>query len=106
MNSRSLGADIRLAWPSAEIAVMGPEGAVNIVNRRELEAAENKEQAREELVRQYRDKYANPYIAAARGWIDEVIDPRQTRATLLRALKMLESKREQRPLRKHGNIPL
>lgn len=106
MNSRSLGADLCLAWPTAEIAVMGPEGAVNIVNRRELEEAENKEQMRRDLVRQYRDKYANPYIAAARGWIDEVIDPRETRATLLRGLKMLEAKREQRPLRKHGNVPL
>jgi propionyl-CoA carboxylase beta chain len=106
MSSRSLGADICLAWPSAEIAVMGPEGAVNIVNRRELEAAADKEQLRQELVRQYRDKFANPYIAAARGWIDEVIDPRQTRAYLLRALEALETKREQRPLRKHGNIPL
>lgn len=106
MNSRSLGADICLAWPSAEIAVMGPEGAVNIVNRRELEAAEDKDQKRQELVQQYRDKYANPYIAAARGWIDEVIDPRQTRDYLIRGLQMIENKREQRLLRKHGNIPL
>ncbi|MEW5786093.1 MAG: acyl-CoA carboxylase subunit beta [Bacillota bacterium] len=106
MNSRSLGADLCLAWPTAEIAVMGPEGAVNIVNRRELDAAEDKQKMREELVRQYRDRYANPYIAAAQGWIDEVIDPRQTRGHLLAGLAALESKREQRPLRKHGNIPL
>lgn len=106
MNSSSLGADLCLAWPTAEIAVMGPEGAVNIINRRELEAAENQEQARRELAQQYRAKYANPYIAAGRGWIDQVIDPRETRAVLLHGLKMLETKREQRPLRKHGNIPL
>jgi len=106
MNSRSLGADICLAWPTAEIAVMGPEGAVNIVNRKELEEAEDKAQKRQELVDRYRDKYANPYIAAARGWIDEVIDPRQTRAYLIRSLQMVGDKREQRLMRKHGNIPL
>ncbi len=106
MSSRSLGADLCLAWPTAEIAVMGPEGAVNIINRRELEEAENQDQVRQELVKQYREKYANPYIAAARGWIDEVIDPRETRAWLLRGLAALETKRAQRPLRKHGNIPL
>lgn len=106
MNSRSLGADICLAWPSAEIAVMGPEGAVNIVNRRDIEAAEDKEKKRQELVEEYRHRYANPYIAAARGWIDEVIDPRQTRAYLIRGLEMVENKREQRLMRKHGNIPL
>ncbi len=106
MNSRSLGADLCLAWPTAEIAVMGPEGAVNIVNRRELEAAEDQAAKRQELVQQYREKYANPYIAAARGWIDEVIDPRQTRAYLLRGLEMVANKREQRLMRKHGNIPL
>ncbi len=106
MNSRSLGADLCLAWPSAEIAVMGPEGAVNIVNRRELEKAEDPAKARAEMVQQYREKYANPYIAAARGWIDEVIDPTETRAYLSRGLNMIENKQEQRPLRKHGNIPL
>jgi len=106
MNSRSLGADLCLAWPTAEIAVMGPEGAVNIVNRREIEAAEDKNQKRQELVDEYRDRYANPYIAAARGWIDEVIDPRETRAYLIRGLEMVGTKREQRLNRKHGNIPL
>ncbi len=103
MNSRSLGADICLAWPTAEIAVMGPEGAVNIVNRRELEAAEDKTLKRQELVDEYRERYANPYIAAARGWIDEVIDPRQTREYLIRGLDMVGTKQEQRLLRKHGN---
>ncbi|HSW34999.1 MAG TPA: acyl-CoA carboxylase subunit beta [Candidatus Limnocylindrales bacterium] len=106
MSSRSLGADICLAWPSAEIAVMGPEGAVNIVNRRELDEADDKDQKRKELAQQYREKYANPYIAAARGWVDDVIDPRQTRAYLVRGLSMIESKRKPRPMRKHGNIPL
>jgi methylmalonyl-CoA decarboxylase subunit alpha len=106
MNSRSLGADLCLAWPTAEIAVMGPEGAVNIVNRREIEAAEDKAAKRKELVEQYREKYANPYIAAARGWIDEVIDPRETRAYLIRGLDMAGGKSEQRLMRKHGNIPL
>jgi methylmalonyl-CoA decarboxylase subunit alpha len=106
MNSRSLGADICLAWPTAEIAVMGPEGAVNIVNRREIEAAEDQNQKRKELVDQYREKYANPYIAAARGWIDNVIDPAETRAYLIRGLEMVGNKREQRLMRKHGNIPL
>ena len=106
MSSRSLGADLCLAWPSAEIAVMGPEGAVNIINRRELEASADREKLHRELVQRYREHFANPYIAAGRGWIDEVIDPRQTRAYLLTGLEMLASKQEQRPLRKHGNIPL
>ncbi len=106
MNSRSLGADLCLAWPSAEIAVMGPEGAVNIVNRRELEAADDKAQKRQELVEEYRQRYANPYIAAARGWIDEVIEPGETRAYLIRGLEMVGTKHEQRLNRKHGNIPL
>ncbi len=106
MNSRSLGADVCLAWPSAEIAVMGPEGAVNIVYRREIEKAEDKAARRQELVQEYKDKYANPYIAAARGWIDEVIDPRQTREYLIRGLDMVGTRQEQRPARKHGNIPL
>jgi len=106
MNSRSLGADLCLAWPTAEIAVMGPEGAVSIVNRKELEEAEDQNKKRQELVDSYRYKYANPYIAAARGWIDEVIDPRETRAFIIRGLQMVDKKREQRLMRKHGNIPL
>ncbi|NMA91500.1 MAG: methylmalonyl-CoA carboxyltransferase [Firmicutes bacterium] len=106
MSSRSLGADYCLAWPTAEIAVMGPEGAVNIVNRRDIEAAEDKEERRRELVDQYRQKFANPYIAAARGWVDEVIDPRHTRIYLLKGLEMLREKRDQRPMKKHSNLPL
>lgn len=85
---------------------MGPEGAVNIVNRRDIEAAEDKEERRRELVDQYRQKFANPYIAAARGWVDEVIDPRHTRIYLLKGLEMLREKRDQRPMKKHSNLPL
>ena len=106
MDSRSLGADFCLAWPTAEIAVMGPEGAVNIVNRRDIEEAGDKNAKRTELVENYREKYANPYIAAARGWIDEVIDPRDTRDFIIRGLDMAANKQEQRLMRKHGNIPL
>lgn len=106
MNSRAMGADISLAWPSAEIAVMGPEGAVNIINRREIEKAEDPQKERQQLVENYRLKYANPYIAAGRGWIDDVIDPRRTRGHIVRGLEALRSKRESRPPRKHGNIPL
>jgi len=106
MGSRSLGADLCLAWPSAEIVVMGPEGAVEIINQHELEDAEDPESLRRELVQHYRDRFANPYVTAARGWIDEVIDPRQTRDCLRRALQVAGNKRVQRPLRKHGNIPL
>ncbi len=106
MSSRSLGADLCLAWPTAEIAVMGPDGAVNVIHRREIEAAADREAKRCELVEAYRTKYANPYIAAARGWIDAVIHPQQTRGALLEGLAMLENRHEQRPARKHGNIPL
>lgn len=106
MDSRSLGADFCLAWPTAEIAVMGPEGAVNVVNRRDIEAAEDQGAKRAELVKNYRDKYANPYIAAAQGWIDEVIDPADTRAYIIKGLAMASNKQVQRLMRKHGNIPL
>jgi propionyl-CoA carboxylase beta chain len=85
---------------------MGPEGAVEIINQHELEDAEDPESLRRELVQHYRDRFANPYVTAARGWIDEVIDPRQTRDCLRRALQVAGNKRVQRPLRKHGNIPL
>ncbi len=106
MSASGLRGDVNLAWPSSEIAVMGPEGAVNIVYRKEIEQAENPQEARSEKIDQYRDKYANPYIAAARGWIDDVIDPRQTRENLIKHLKMLEMKQVERPRKKHGNIPL
>jgi acetyl-CoA carboxylase carboxyltransferase component len=106
MSSKHLRGDVCLAWPGAEIAVMGPEGAVNIVFRRELAQAENSESERERMVRAYREEFANPYVAAARGYLDGVIQPSQTRPALIRALQMLRDKRVRRPPRKHGNIPL
>lgn len=106
MCTSSMRADNVYAWPSAEIAVMGPEGAVNIVNRNELAKAEDPVAKRKELVQEYRDKFANPYIACARGYVDDVIDPRDTRARVIGALKALDSKRESRPSKKHGNIPV
>lgn len=106
MGSRSLGADLCLAWPGAEIAVMEPGSAVEIINGPELESSDEPETLHRELALRYRDSFANPYIAAARGWIDEVIDPRQTREYLCRALGIVGQKRVQRPARKHGNIPL
>ncbi|GBD12827.1 Methylmalonyl-CoA carboxyltransferase 12S subunit [bacterium HR24] len=106
MGSKHLRADINYAWPTAEIAVMGPEGAVNIVFRRELEQAADPEARRQELIQEYRQKFANPYVAASRGFIDDVIDPRQTRAKIIRALEMLKNKTDTNPPKKHGNIPL
>ena len=106
MSSKHLHGDICLAWPGAEIAVMGPEGAVNIIFRRELKDAQDEETLRQALVREYREKFANPYVAAARGYLDGVIAPRETRPRVIRALEMLRNKRVQRPLRKHSNIPL
>jgi acetyl-CoA carboxylase carboxyltransferase component len=106
MNSKSIGADLAFAWPSAEIAVMGPQGAVNIIHRKELEAAEDPEARRVELVEEYSERFANPYVAAERGYVDDVIDPRDTRAVLCRSLDMLRTKQEKLPQRKHGNMPL
>jgi propionyl-CoA carboxylase beta chain len=106
MSSKHIRTDVNFAWPSAEIAVMGPEGAVNILYKRELEAAANADAARAERVQEFRRKFANPYIAAERGFIDEVIPPRQTRAKLIAALAGLETKRDKNPPKKHGNIPL
>jgi len=106
MNSKSIGADLAYAWPSAELAVMGPQGAVDIVYRRELQAAANPDERRTELVEEYIERYANPYVAAERGYVDDVIDPAETRRVLVRALEMLRSKREELPRRKHGNMPL
>ena len=108
MCSKHLGGDVNLAWPTAEIAVMGADGAVNILFRRELEEGTPEEQAslRERLRAQYRTEYLNPYLAAERGYIDDVIDPADTRARLVNGLALLASKREDRPGRKHGNIPL
>jgi methylmalonyl-CoA decarboxylase subunit alpha len=106
MNCKSLGADFAFAWPTAEIAVMGPDGAINIINRREIEKAENPNEERKKKVDEYRTKFANPYIAAARGWIDDVIDPRDTRRQLIMALDSLKNKYEDRPRKKHGNFPV
>jgi acetyl-CoA carboxylase carboxyltransferase component len=106
MASKAIGADLVYAWPTAEIAVMGPDGAINIIFRKEIEAAKNKEKKREELVKEYREKFANPYVAAGLGYIDKVIFPRETRSLICKGLNMLESKRQGRPPKNHGNIPL
>jgi acetyl-CoA carboxylase carboxyltransferase component len=106
LGSKSLGADIVLAWPSAEIAVMGPEGAVNIIFRKELAATDNPEALRQELVQEYRYKFANPIVAAGRGYVDDIIAPEDTRVQLINSLTMLAGKREKKPAKKHGNIPL
>jgi acetyl-CoA carboxylase carboxyltransferase component len=106
MNSKSIGADLAFAWPTAELAVMGPQGAVEIVYRRELQQAADPAARRAELVAEYTEKYANPYAAAERGYIDDVIDPAETRAKVAAGLAMLRTKREELPRRKHGNVPL
>jgi len=106
MSSKHIRCDINYAWPSAEIAVMGPDGAVNIVFRKEIKEAEDGEAARAELAQEYRDKFASPYIAAEVGYVDEVIEPRETRSKLITALEMLQNKRDTNPPKKHGNIPL
>ncbi|MFO8036049.1 MAG: acyl-CoA carboxylase subunit beta [Anaerolineales bacterium] len=106
MSSKHIRGDLNLAWPSAEIAVMGPEGAVKIIHRKALDEADDPEKRREELVEEYREKFANPYVAASRGYIDDVIEPRDTRPRLINALEMLTNKRDKNPAKKHGNIPL
>lgn len=106
MNSKHMRGDVNLAWPWAEIAVMGPKGAVEVLFRKEIAAAADPEAATEARMAEYRDKFANPYVAAARGYVDDVIDPRDTRPRLVSALDMLAAKRDSNPPRKHGNIPL
>jgi acetyl-CoA carboxylase carboxyltransferase component len=106
MSSKHIGADYNVAWPSAEIAVMGPQGAVNVIFKREIQAAAEPAVRSKELVDDYVDKFANPYFAAERGYIDDIIEPQQTRPRLISALKALEGKRAVRPQRKHGSIPL
>jgi acetyl-CoA carboxylase carboxyltransferase component len=106
MNSKHLGADMVFAWSTAEIAVMGPEGAANIIFRKEIASAENPVELRNQKIAEYRDKFSTPYIAAARGYVDDVIEPAETRIRLISALEMLAGKREKRPSKKHGNIPL
>ncbi|MEE8567927.1 MAG: carboxyl transferase domain-containing protein, partial [Anaerolineales bacterium] len=106
MSSKHIRADLNLAWPSAELAVMGPDGAVSIIFRKELAEAEDPEQRKVELVNDYRAKFAHPYIAASRGYIDDIIEPRYTRSRLINALEILSTKRDTNPAKKHGNIPL
>jgi acetyl-CoA carboxylase carboxyltransferase component len=106
MNSKSIGADLAFAWPTAELAVMGPQGAVEIVYRRELQQAADPVARRAELVADYTERYANPYAAAERGYVDDVIDPAETRRKVIAGLNMLMTKREELPRRKHGNMPL
>jgi propionyl-CoA carboxylase beta chain len=106
MNARGVRADLVFAWPSAEIAVMGAQGAVNIIHRRELEAADDPEARRQELIADYETRFNNPYVAAELGLVDDIIEPRETRFKLIRAMEMLRSKRESLPPKKHGNGPL
>lgn len=106
MNSKHLGADMVLAWPTAEIAVMGPDGAANIIFKKEITDSQDPVQTRNDKIQEYRDKFSNPYVAASRGYVDDVIEPAETRIRLASALEMLTSKRESRPAKKHGNIPL
>ncbi|MDD4492991.1 MAG: carboxyl transferase domain-containing protein [Eubacteriales bacterium] len=106
MNSKSLGADLVFAWPTAEIAVMGAEGAANIIFRKEIAEADDPVETRRQKIEEYRTKFSNPYVAAAKGYVDDVINPAETRKRLVSALELLKSKRENRPSKKHGNIPL
>jgi acetyl-CoA carboxylase carboxyltransferase component len=106
MNPRHIGADLVLAWPSAEIAVMGPDGAVNVIFRREIAESGDPAARKAELVQEYRARFANPYIAAGAGFIDNVIEPHETRPRLINALEMLRNKQSSLPPKKHGNIPL
>ncbi|HZK15727.1 MAG TPA: carboxyl transferase domain-containing protein [Solirubrobacterales bacterium] len=101
-----MGADFNFAWPTAEIAVMGPDGAVNIIYRRDIAASPTPEERRASLIDDYKAHFANPYAAAERGYIDDVIEPRRTRVKMIRALRALQGKRVEQPRRKHGNIPL
>jgi acetyl-CoA carboxylase carboxyltransferase component len=106
MNSKHIRSDLNLAWPTAEIAVMGPDGAVNIIFREELRDSDDPIATKAGLVQDYRERFANPYVAAQRGYVDDVIEPRETRPRLINALEVLRNKRETNPTKKHGNIPL
>ncbi|MCH8872496.1 acyl-CoA carboxylase subunit beta [candidate division KSB1 bacterium] len=106
MSSKHIRGDVNYAWPASEIAVMGPKGAVEIIFKKDIERAEDKEKATDEKVTEYREKFANPYVAAERGYIDEIIEPQETRPKLIRSLEMLENKVDSNPRKKHGNIPL
>ncbi len=106
MSSKHIGADVNFAYPTGEIAVMGPEGAVKIIFRKEIAEADDPETRKDELVDEYREKFANPFRAAQLGYIDEIIEPRDTRPRIVRSLEILENKRAENPPKKHGNIPL
>jgi propionyl-CoA carboxylase beta chain len=106
MNSKHIRGDLNFAWPTAEIAVMGPKGAVEIIYRRQIEAADDPKATEERFVQEYREAFANPYVAAGRGFIDDVIEPHRTREVLIRGFGMLKQKVAQNPRKKHGNIPL
>jgi propionyl-CoA carboxylase beta chain len=109
MASKHIRTDVNYAWPTAEIAVMGPEGAVDIVYKRELDGADNpqdRQELRQKKIEEFRDRFASPYVAANRGFVDAIIHPRETRKKLIQALAMLETKRDKNPPKKHGNIPL
>jgi propionyl-CoA carboxylase beta chain len=106
MSSKHIRGDINYAWPSAEIAVMGPEGAVNIIARKQIAEADDPEETRARLIQEYREQFASPYVAASLGYLDDVIEPHETRPRLINALHMLENKRDTNPPKKHGNMPL
>jgi propionyl-CoA carboxylase beta chain len=106
MSSKHIRGDYNVAWPTAEIAVMGPKGAVEILFKKEITDAKNPQAAMDERVAEYSEKFANPYVAAARGFVDDIIDPRDTRPRLIDALETLRTKRDKNPAKKHGNIPL
>ena len=106
LSSRQIRGDLYFAWPQAELAVMGPEGAINIIYRREIKASKKPDALRDQLVQEYRDRFANPYVAASRGYIDDVIEPRETRPRLIAGLELIQNKRDRLPPKKHGNIPL
>jgi acetyl-CoA carboxylase carboxyltransferase component len=106
MNSRHVRGDLVYAWPTAELAVMGPDGAVNVVFRRQIESADDPEATRQRLIKEYTETFANPFVAASRGYLDDVIEPAETRSKLIAGLEMLQNKRDTNPPKKHGNIPL
>jgi acetyl-CoA carboxylase carboxyltransferase component len=106
MNSKHMLADYNVAWPTAEVAVMGPDGAVSIIHRRDIQSSPTPDQRREKLIADYKARFANPYSAAERGYIDDVIVPHETRPRLIQMLETLQTKRVDTPKRKHGNIPL
>jgi propionyl-CoA carboxylase beta chain len=106
MSSKHIRADFNIAWPTGELAVMGAEGSVNILNRREIEKAKDPEAVRRKLIEEYNEKFANPYIAAELGYLDDIIEPKETRPKVIAALESLENKRQSLPPKKHGNLPL